>query len=91
MCITVQIGERGTFTDMQIGERGKQRVKFNMILVHTFYFACLNFNGILFNHEYFKLLVYVSSSVVMVCENVYCMCVYVGVCVSVVCMCLCEM
>ena len=27
MCITVQIGERGTFTDLQIGERGKQRVK----------------------------------------------------------------
>ena len=22
MCITVQIGERGTFTDAQIGERG---------------------------------------------------------------------
>ena len=27
VCITVQIGERGTFTDVQIGERGKQRVK----------------------------------------------------------------
>ena len=27
MCITVQIGERGNFTDVQIGERGKQRVK----------------------------------------------------------------
>ena len=26
VCITVQIGERGTFTDVQIGERGKQRV-----------------------------------------------------------------
>ena len=26
MCITVQIGERGTFTDVQIGECGKQRV-----------------------------------------------------------------
>ena len=25
MCLTVQIGERGTFTDVQIGERGKQR------------------------------------------------------------------
>ena len=24
--ITVQIGERGIFTDVQIGERGKQRV-----------------------------------------------------------------
>ena len=27
VCITVQIGERGTFTDVPIGERGKQRVK----------------------------------------------------------------
>ena len=27
VCITVQIGERGTFTDVQIAERGKQRVK----------------------------------------------------------------
>ena len=27
MCITVQIGERGKFTDVQIGERGNQRVK----------------------------------------------------------------
>ena len=27
VCITVQIGERGTFMDVQIGERGKQRVK----------------------------------------------------------------
>ena len=27
MCITVQIGERGKFTDVQICERGKQRVK----------------------------------------------------------------
>ena len=27
MCITVQIGERGKFTDEQIGEHGKQRVK----------------------------------------------------------------
>ena len=26
VCITVQIGERGTFTDVQIGERGKQSV-----------------------------------------------------------------
>ena len=26
VCVTVQIGERGAFTDMQIGERGKQRV-----------------------------------------------------------------
>ena len=26
VCITVQIGERGNFTDVQIGERGKQRV-----------------------------------------------------------------
>ena len=26
MCITVQIGELGKFTDVQIGERGKQRV-----------------------------------------------------------------
>ena len=26
VCITLQIGERGTFTDVQIGERGKQRV-----------------------------------------------------------------
>ena len=26
MHITVQIGERGIFTDVQIGERGKQRV-----------------------------------------------------------------
>ena len=26
VCITVQIGELGKFTDMQIGERGKQRV-----------------------------------------------------------------
>ena len=25
-CITVQIGERGKFTDVQIGEHGKQRV-----------------------------------------------------------------
>ena len=24
VCITVQIGERGNFTDVQIGERGKQ-------------------------------------------------------------------
>ena len=29
VCITVQIGERGNFTDVQIGERGKQRVKQN--------------------------------------------------------------
>ena len=28
--ITVQIGERGTFTDVQIGERGKQRVKLRL-------------------------------------------------------------
>ena len=27
VCITVQIGELGKFTDVQIGERGKQRVK----------------------------------------------------------------
>ena len=27
VCITVQIGERGNFTDVQIGERSKQRVK----------------------------------------------------------------
>ena len=27
MCITVQIGEHGNFTDVQIGKRGKQRVK----------------------------------------------------------------
>ena len=27
VCITVRIGERGKFTDVQIGERGKQRVK----------------------------------------------------------------
>ena len=27
VCIIVQIGERGNFTDVQIGERGKQRVK----------------------------------------------------------------
>ena len=27
VCITVQIGECGTFMDVQIGERGKQRVK----------------------------------------------------------------
>ena len=27
MCITLQIGERGIFTDVQIGECGKQRVK----------------------------------------------------------------
>ena len=27
MCKTVQIGERGTFTDVQFGERGKQRIK----------------------------------------------------------------
>ena len=27
VCITVQIGERGIFTDVQIGEGGKQRVK----------------------------------------------------------------
>ena len=26
VCITVQIDERGNFTDVQIGERGKQRV-----------------------------------------------------------------
>ena len=26
VCITVQIGELGKFTDVQIGERGKQRV-----------------------------------------------------------------
>ena len=26
VCIIVQIGERGNFTDVQIGERGKQRV-----------------------------------------------------------------
>ena len=31
VCITVQIGERGTFTDVQIGERGKQRVKLRFI------------------------------------------------------------
>ena len=29
VCITVQIGERGIFMDVQIGERGKQRVKKN--------------------------------------------------------------
>ena len=27
VCITLQIGERGNFTDVQIGKRGKQRVK----------------------------------------------------------------
>ena len=27
VCITLQIGERGNFTDVQIGENGKQRVK----------------------------------------------------------------
>ena len=27
VCITVQIGECGIFTDVQISERGKQRVK----------------------------------------------------------------
>ena len=27
VCVTVQIGERGNFTDVHIGERGKQRVK----------------------------------------------------------------
>ena len=31
VCITVQIGERGTFTDVQIGERGKQRVNKRMV------------------------------------------------------------
>ena len=31
-CITVQIGERGTFTDVQIGERGKQKIKYGHAL-----------------------------------------------------------
>ena len=37
VCITVQIGERGNFTDVQIGERGKQRVNNNQLtyLVHS--------------------------------------------------------
>ena len=30
MCITVQIGEVGKFTDVQIAERGKQRIKRNL-------------------------------------------------------------
>ena len=30
VCITVQIGERGNYTDVRIGERGKQRVKIGL-------------------------------------------------------------
>ena len=38
VCITVQIGECGTFTDVQIGECGKQKVKsIDQGMLHVIY------------------------------------------------------
>ena len=64
MCITVQIGERGTFMDVQIGERGKERVQvpfWYALAIHLYWTFGLDKHSLHVSKNNFKYCQFYSS------------------------------